>query len=206
SPRRSPPTPRWPSATPSGRCAWAWGPTSPPVWRSRTEPGGRPPSAGTARRAWPPSPRSGRRGGRAADAAPWRILCCRYPPGPGPREEDDVSTKVLLAEDDPTISEPLARAFRREGYEVTVAEDGRAALSEGARNGVYDLLVLDLGLPRLDGLAVCRGLRDAGVGIPVLMPTARTDEIDTVVGLDAGADDYVTKPFRLGELLARVRA
>ena len=117
-----------------------------------------------------------------------------------------MSTKVLLAEDDPTISEPLARAFRREGYEVTVAEDGRAALSEGSRNGVYDLLVLDLGLPRLDGLAVCRGLRDAGVGIPVLMLTARTDEIDTVVGLDAGADDYVTKPFRLGELLARVRA
>lgn len=115
-------------------------------------------------------------------------------------------TKVLLAEDDPTISEPLARALRREGYEVFIAADGRAALAEAIREPVPDLLVLDLGLPLLDGLDVCRSVRDAGVSIPVLMLTARTDEIDTVVGLDAGADDYVTKPFRLGELLARVRA
>ena len=115
-------------------------------------------------------------------------------------------TKVLLAEDDPSISEPLARALRREGYEVLIAADGRAALAEATRHPAPDLLVLDLGLPLLDGLDVCRALREAGVLVPVLMLTARTDEIDTVVGLDAGADDYVAKPFRLGELLARVRA
>ncbi|QFG67990.1 response regulator transcription factor [Ornithinimicrobium pratense] len=118
----------------------------------------------------------------------------------------DQVTKVLLAEDDPTISEPLERALRREGYEVTVAADGRAALSEASGEGAYDLLVLDLGLPLLDGVEVCRTLRERGSTLPVLMLTARTEEVDTVVGLDAGADDYVTKPFRLGELLARVRA
>ncbi|WP_122262380.1 response regulator transcription factor [Ornithinimicrobium cerasi] len=115
-------------------------------------------------------------------------------------------TRVLLAEDDPTISEPLARALRREGYEVLIAADGRSALAEATREPPFDLLVLDLGLPLLDGLDVCRSVREAGVSVPVLMLTARTDEIDTVVGLDAGADDYVAKPFRLGELLARVRA
>ena len=113
-------------------------------------------------------------------------------------------TKVLLAEDDPAISDPLARALRREGYEVAVCEDGLSAL-EAAREHP-DLLVLDLGLPKLDGLEVCRRLRSEGIGIPVLVLTARADEVDTVVGLDAGADDYVTKPFRLAELLARARA
>ncbi|WP_151524451.1 response regulator transcription factor [Serinicoccus kebangsaanensis] len=115
-------------------------------------------------------------------------------------------TRVLLAEDDPTISEPLARALRREGYEVTLAPHGRMALAEATGDVPHDLLVLDLGLPQLDGVEVCRSLRDSGVRMPVLMLTARSEEVDTVVGLDAGADDYVTKPFRLGELLARVRA
>ena len=113
-------------------------------------------------------------------------------------------TRVLLVEDDPGISEPLARALRREGYDVDVREDGRAAL-EGAREHP-DLVVLDLGLPHLDGLEVCRRMRADGRTMPVLILTARADEVDTVVGLDAGADDYVTKPFRLAELLARVRA
>jgi len=113
-------------------------------------------------------------------------------------------TRVLLVEDDPNISEPLARALRREGYEVDVRADGRAAL-EAARNNP-DLLVLDLGLPYIDGLEVCRRLRGDGLTVPVLILTARAEEVDTVVGLDAGADDYVTKPFRVGELLARVRA
>lgn len=113
-------------------------------------------------------------------------------------------TRVLLAEDDPAISEPLSRALRREGYDVDVRSDGRAAL-EGARENP-DLIVLDLGLPYIDGLEVCRRLRTEGVSAPVLILTARADEVDTVVGLDAGADDYVTKPFRLAELLARVRA
>ncbi|HEY5017316.1 MAG TPA: response regulator transcription factor [Streptosporangiaceae bacterium] len=114
-------------------------------------------------------------------------------------------TSVLLAEDDPAISEPLARALRREGYEVGVAADGPGTL-EAARAGGIDLIVLDIGLPRLDGLEVCRRIRSSGQSVPVLILTARADEVDTVIGLDAGADDYVTKPFRLAELLARVRA
>ncbi len=114
-------------------------------------------------------------------------------------------TRVLLAEDDASISEPLARALRREGYEVEVREDGPTALAAGLQGGI-DLVVLDLGLPDMDGLEVARRLRSDGHGVPILVLTARADEVDTVVGLDAGADDYVTKPFRLAELLARVRA
>lgn len=113
-------------------------------------------------------------------------------------------TRVLLAEDDEAIAEPLARALRREGYDVEVRGDGQEAL-DVALQGV-DLVVLDLGLPTLDGLDVCRRLRASGSSVPVLILTARTDEVDTVVGLDAGADDYVKKPFRLAELLARARA
>ncbi|GAA4347506.1 response regulator transcription factor [Angustibacter luteus] len=113
-------------------------------------------------------------------------------------------TRVLLAEDDASIAEPLARALRREGYEVDVRADGPSALA-GAREDV-DLVVLDLGLPGMDGLDVCREIRASGSDVPVLVLTARADEVDTVVGLDAGADDYVTKPFRLAELLARARA
>ena len=112
--------------------------------------------------------------------------------------------RVLLAEDDSAISAPLARALRREGYDVVVCGDGMQAYEAG-RSGP-DLVVLDLGLPRMDGLEVCRRLRADGRTAPILMLTARADEVDTVVGLDAGADDYVTKPFRLAELLARVRA
>jgi DNA-binding response OmpR family regulator len=114
-------------------------------------------------------------------------------------------TRVLLAEDDEAIAEPLARALRREGYDVEVRRDGPLAL-EAATGGDMDVVVLDLGLPGMDGLEVCRRLRADGQTMPVLILTARADEVDTVVGLDAGADDYVTKPFRLAELLARVRA
>ena len=113
-------------------------------------------------------------------------------------------TRVLLVEDDPGISIPLARALRREGYTVDVRSDGESAL-EAARTRP-DLIVLDLGLPDLDGLEVCRRIREHGRTQPVLILTARAEELDAVVGLDAGADDYVTKPFRLAELLARVRA
>jgi DNA-binding response OmpR family regulator len=112
--------------------------------------------------------------------------------------------KVLLAEDDPAIADPLARALRREGYQVDVCTDGESALEAALQHP--DLLVLDLGLPKMDGLEVCRRLRQEGRSVPVLVLTARADEVDTVVGLDAGADDYVTKPFRLAELLARTRA
>ena len=114
-------------------------------------------------------------------------------------------TAVLLAEDDVSISDPLARALRREGYEVEVKSEGTVVLQRVLSGGV-DLVVLDLGLPTMDGLEVCRRLRAEGRSVPVLVLTARAEEVDLVVGLDAGADDYVTKPFRLAELLARVRA
>jgi DNA-binding response OmpR family regulator len=114
-------------------------------------------------------------------------------------------TTVLLAEDDPAISGPLARALQREGYEVMVRDDGETALT-AALSGDVGLVVLDLGLPDMDGLDVCRRLRAGRSSVPVLVLTGRTDEIDLVVGLDAGADDYLGKPFRLAELLARVRA
>ena len=114
-------------------------------------------------------------------------------------------TTVLLAEDDTGIAEPLSRALQREGHRVVQVGDGPAALHR-ADDGEVDLLVLDLGLPEMDGLDVCRRLRRTRPDLPVLMLTARADEVDFVVGLDAGADDYVAKPFRLAELLARVRA
>ncbi|WP_127841511.1 response regulator transcription factor [Actinomyces wuliandei] len=112
-------------------------------------------------------------------------------------------TTVLLVEDDPAISEPLARAFGREGYAVLTHGTGKGALEEVAS---ADIIVLDLGLPDVDGLDVARQVRAQGLTIPILMLTARSEDTDLVVGLDAGADDYVTKPFRLAELLARVRA
>ncbi|MBC3193795.1 response regulator transcription factor [Pseudonocardia sp. C8] len=114
-------------------------------------------------------------------------------------------TTVVLAEDDAAIAEPLSRALQREGYDVEVVADGVGALERVTADPV-DLLVLDLGLPGMDGLEVCRRVRATQADLPVLMLTARTDEVDFVVGLDAGADDYVSKPFRLAELLARVRA
>ncbi len=114
-------------------------------------------------------------------------------------------TTVLLAEDDQAIAVPLARALEREGYEVVSVDDGPKAL-DIAIHGQVSMIVLDLGLPTYDGLEVCRRIRAAGKEIPVLMLTARTDEMDVVVGLDAGADDYVGKPFRVSEVLARVRA
>ncbi|MBY6538897.1 response regulator transcription factor [Rhodococcus sp. BP-349] len=114
-------------------------------------------------------------------------------------------TEVLLAEDDEAIATPLSRALGREGYTVTVEQTGPAALSR-ALEGSFDLLILDLGLPGMDGLEVCRQIRATRSDLAVLMLTARTDEVDFVVGLDAGADDYVSKPFRVAELMARVRA
>ena len=103
-------------------------------------------------------------------------------------------TTVLLVEDDPAISEPLARALGREGYDVRAHATGAEALADVL--GV-DLVVLDLGLPDMYGLDVAREIRSSGNRVPILILTARTDEVDMVVGLDAGADDYVTKPFRL---------
>ena len=112
---------------------------------------------------------------------------------------------VLLVEDDEAVAEPLAIALRREGYPVQVCGTAAEALRAISSNS-FDLVLLDLGLPDRDGLAVCRDIRAMSEDLPVLMLTARGEEIDIVIGLDAGADDYITKPFRLAELMARIRA
>ena len=113
--------------------------------------------------------------------------------------------RLLLVEDDDSIAAPLERALRREEHEVVRTASGEEGLAL-ALGGGFDLVVLDLGLPDLDGLEVCRRLREAGSAVGVLMLTARGDELDRVVGLDVGADDYLTKPFSLAELAARMRA
>lgn len=109
-----------------------------------------------------------------------------------------------MVEDDQTIWRGLDQALRNQGYDLEWAATGKAAL---ASNGEpIDLVLLDLGLPDIDGVEVCRRLRAAHPETTIVILTARTDEIDVVIGLEAGADDYVTKPFRLAELLARLRA
>ncbi len=113
--------------------------------------------------------------------------------------------RVLVVDDDPAVSGALNRALRLEGYEVSLAADGPSALEELAIRPP-DALVLDIGLPGVDGLEVCRRLRAAADDTPVLMLTARDAISDRVEGLDAGADDYLVKPFALAELLARLRA
>lgn len=113
--------------------------------------------------------------------------------------------RVLVVEDDPMIGRAVANGLGENGYAVDWVRDGAAAeLALGA--GTHDLALLDLGLPRKDGLHVLRGLRRAGSEVPVLVITARDAVADRVAGLDAGADDYLVKPFDLDELLARVRA
>ena len=113
--------------------------------------------------------------------------------------------RVLLADDDRAIRESLERALQLEGYQVVLAADGVQALSF-IRREVPDLAILDVMMPGVDGLGVCRVLRADGVRIPILMLTARVDVTARVAGLDAGADDYLAKPFELQELLARLRA
>lgn len=112
---------------------------------------------------------------------------------------------VLLAEDDEDIRLPLLSALEREGYEVEALATGPAAVAAGL-HGEHDLLLLDIGLPGLDGMEVCHRIREERPSVPIIFLTARNAEMDTIEGLDAGADDYITKPFRLDELLARVRA
>lgn len=113
--------------------------------------------------------------------------------------------RILLAEDDRAVRDALVRAFGHEGYAVSAVNDGAQAL-ELWRLEPADVVILDVSMPVLDGLTVCRVLRSEGHTVPILMLTARTDTADRVAGLDAGADDYVTKPFSLEELFARVRA
>jgi DNA-binding response OmpR family regulator len=113
--------------------------------------------------------------------------------------------KILIVEDEPDMVLGLKDNFEFEGYEVVTASDGVTGL-ERARTQKPDLVVLDIMLPKLSGLEVCKTLRSEGFQTPIIMLTARGQEIDKVVGLELGADDYVTKPFSIRELLARVRA
>ena len=112
---------------------------------------------------------------------------------------------VLVVEDDPRVARVVERGLRDAGHRVAVANDGVTGLAQ-ALGATSDVIVLDVMLPKLDGLALCRELRQQGVSTPVLMLTARDAIPDRVRGLDAGADDYLTKPFALEELLARIRA
>jgi two-component system response regulator MprA len=115
--------------------------------------------------------------------------------------------KVFVVDDDAAVRESLGRALRLEGYDVDLAADGAEALERLESDGAgVDLVVLDVLMPNVDGLEVCRRIRRSGSRLPVLMLTARDEVADRVAGLDAGADDYVVKPFALAELLARVRA
>jgi DNA-binding response OmpR family regulator len=114
-----------------------------------------------------------------------------------------MSAKILIVDDEPAIVNMLAYNLKRANYEVLIARDGEEALAQ-ARREQPDLLILDLMLPRLDGLEVCRALRRERE-LPIIMLTARDDEVDRVVGLELGADDYVVKPFSVRELLARVK-
>jgi two-component system response regulator RegX3 len=113
-------------------------------------------------------------------------------------------TRILIVEDEPSLSEPLAFLLGREGYETTIAPDGPAAVAEFDRAGA-DLVLLDLMLPGLPGTEVCREIRTRS-NVPIIMLTAKDSEVDIVVGLELGADDYVTKPYSTRELLARIRA
>jgi two-component system response regulator MprA len=113
--------------------------------------------------------------------------------------------RILVVDDEPAVRESVARSLRFDGYEVMTATDGIEALEAVAANRP-DAMVLDLLMPRLDGLATCRRLRARGDDLPILVVTARDAVSDRVAGLDAGADDYLVKPFALEELLARVRA
>jgi DNA-binding response OmpR family regulator len=114
-------------------------------------------------------------------------------------------TRILVVEDDLEIASPLVRSLQSDGYSVALVGDGKAAVDK-VKNSKPDLIVLDLGLPSMDGLDVCRAIRAYSIDTPILILTARSSELDLVVGLDAGADDYITKPFRTSELLARIRA
>ena len=113
--------------------------------------------------------------------------------------------RLLIAEDDPRLSSLLSRGLRENAYAVDLTSDGKQAIIQAAVNS-YDAIILDVMLPDIDGFAVCRELRSRGNNTPILMLTARDAVADRIAGLDHGADDYLTKPFDFGELLARLRA
>jgi len=114
--------------------------------------------------------------------------------------------RVFVVDDEPAVRESLRRALELEGYDVELAGSGEEAVQRLGRNGQPDAVILDVLMPGIDGLEVCRRLRATGNEIPILMLTARAEVDSRVAGLDAGADDYLAKPFALAELLARLRA
>jgi DNA-binding response OmpR family regulator len=114
-------------------------------------------------------------------------------------------SRILVVEDEQDLAISLADDLRFEGYDVEVASDGETA-ARRAREGHWNLILLDIMLPRKDGLEVCRELRRSGIRTPVIMVTAKTEEAERVLGLEIGADDYITKPFSARELRARVKA
>jgi two-component system copper resistance phosphate regulon response regulator CusR len=113
--------------------------------------------------------------------------------------------RILLVEDDPRVASFVARGLREQAFAVDIAEDGRSALFQAFVNP-YDAILLDVMIPGEDGFVVCRKIRERGLRVPILMLTARDAVDDRISGLDTGADDYLTKPFAFGELLARLRA
>ena len=120
-------------------------------------------------------------------------------------DEQASRERVLVVDDDPPLRRMLHRSLSAEGFEVTVAPDGGAALLAAERSAP-DVIVLDVAMPAMDGLSVCRRLRSRGLPTPILMLTARDAVADRVAGLEAGADDYLVKPFAIQELIARLRA
>ena len=116
-----------------------------------------------------------------------------------------MTKKLLIVEDDKNISYIIIENAKIEGYECDAAYDGEDGLNK-ALNNVYDLIVLDLMLPKTDGFEICRHIRKDGVSTPIIMVTAREEEVDKIHGLELGADDYITKPFSVKELFARIKA
>jgi len=114
-------------------------------------------------------------------------------------------TKILIVEDEPSMRQGLKDNLEFEGYEVDLAEDGKIGLQK-ITEGKYNLIVLDVMLPEMSGFDVCKKAREQGISTPIIMLTAKGEEIDKVVGLELGADDYITKPFSLREFLARLKA
>src|SRR5437016_1731723 len=142
---------------------------------------------------------------RDAKAARCSHSVFRRAPRPRLRSMPELQRRILLVEDEESLILTLRDRFQSEGYLVTVESDGESALATGTRTP-FDLIVLDVALPRKNGFDVCRDLRQRGIQTPILMLTARGQVVDRVVGLKLGADDYLTKPFEMMELLARVEA
>lgn len=113
--------------------------------------------------------------------------------------------KVLVVEDDPNISQLIQIHLKDLGYEINVRNNGREGFEEANSNS-YDLIILDIMLPEMDGIAICQRLRALDNFTPILMITAKSEEIDKIIGLESGADDYITKPFKIREFIARVKA